>query len=74
MSTDGLPTARCRVRYPCTRTEIGLAHQPLDAMLTAGFAGFAEIEEDARSSVDAMARDIRGANETEQPDVFLRAI
>ena len=56
------------------RPEIGLAHQPLHAMLAAGLARFTEIEEDPRGPVDAMARDKRSANEAQQPGVFLSAI
>jgi len=66
---DAAPNA-----VPMQRTEIGLAHQPLYAMLAAGLARFTEIEEDPRGPVDAMARHKRGANEAQQPRVFLRAI
>jgi len=58
---------------PMQRPKIGLAHQPLHAMLTAGFASFTEVEENARGSIDAWLA-ARGANEAQQPGVFLSAI
>jgi hypothetical protein len=69
-----LPDGPAANAVPMQRSEIGLAHQPLHAMLTAGLARFTEIEEDSRRSVDAMARDIRGTNEAQQPGVFLSTI
>ena len=56
------------------RAQIGLAHQPRDAMLAAGLSGFTQIEEDARSAVDAVTRDERRANQAKQPGILLRAV
>ena len=56
------------------RAKIGLAHQPRDAMLAAGLARFTQIEEHARSAVDAMARDERCANQAKQSGILLGAV
>jgi hypothetical protein len=39
-------------------------------MLAAGFAGFTEIEEDARGTVDALARNEGRPNQTKQSGVL----
>ena len=56
------------------RAQIGFAHQPRDAMLAAGLAGFTQIEEDARGAVDAVTRDERRANQAKQPGILLGAV
>jgi hypothetical protein len=43
-------------------------------MLAAGLAGFTQIEEDARGTADAVARDEGRPNQTKQPGVLLRAV
>jgi hypothetical protein len=50
------PAARA---IPMQLAETGFAHQPRDAMFAARLAGFTQIKEDARSTVDAVTRDDR---------------
>jgi hypothetical protein len=56
------------------RPKIGFAHEPRDTVLAAGLAGFTQIEEDARGTVDAVARDEGRPNQTKQSGVLLRAV
>jgi len=56
------------------RAQVGFAHEPRDTMLAAGLASFAQIEEDARGTVDAVARGEGRTNQTKQPGVLLRAV
>src|SRR5713101_1933758 len=42
-------------------------HQPCDAVLATGFAGLAQIQEDAGGSVDTLALSERRPNQSEQP-------
>ena len=56
---------------PMQRAHIVLAHQASDTMLTAGFSRLSQIEEDAGSAINAMARDERCANQSKQSGVFL---
>jgi hypothetical protein len=43
-------------------------------MLAAGFAGFTQIEEHARCTVDAMAGGKRGTDQSQQSSILLRSI
>ena len=43
-------------------------------MLAAGLAGFTQIEDDARGTADAVARQKGRSNQTKQPGVLLRAV
>ena len=54
--------------------QVVLAHQPLDAMLAAGFSRFAQIEKDARRALDPVARSKRRPDQPQQPHVLLGAI
>jgi hypothetical protein len=42
---------------PVERAQIVFAHQPCNAMLAAGLAGFTQIEEHADGAIDAVTRD-----------------
>jgi len=50
------------------------SHDPRDTVLAAGLTRFTQIEEDARRTVDAMARRVGFADQGEQPLIFLCAI
>ncbi len=54
--------------------EIIFAHEPRDAMLTARLAGLAEIQKHARRAIDALARQKRSPNESDEPRIFLGSI
>lgn len=56
------------------RSQPMLAHQPRNAMLAAGLAGLAQIEEHTRRPVDALAGDERRANQAQQAGVLLGAV
>lgn len=56
------------------RPQMGFPHQPCDAMLAARLSGFTQIEEDARGTIDAVARRKRRTNQPKQSGVLLRAI
>ena len=66
-----LADSRAPNAIPMQRAQIVLAHQPSDTMLTAGFSGLSQIEEDAGSAINAMARDERCANQSKESGVFL---
>jgi hypothetical protein len=48
-----------------------LPHQTRNAMLATGLSGFAQIREYAWRPVDAVSGDERGADQPQQPGVFL---
>src|SRR5262245_65767803 len=56
------------------RTQVGFPHQPRDAMLATCLSCLTQIEEDAGSAVDTVARHKRGSNQAKQPRVLLDAI
>jgi len=43
-------------------------------MLTAGLAGFPQIEEHAHGAIDAVTRNKRRANQSDEPGVLLRVV
>src|SRR5579863_9625858 len=53
------------------RPDLVRSHDPCDAMLTASFASLSKIQEDSSRPVDAMACIVRGADQPQQPHVFL---
>jgi len=55
-------------------TQAVLAHQAFDSMLATGFAGFAEIEKNTRSPVDAMTGDEGRADQAQKSCVFLSSV
>ena len=56
------------------RTELMLAHETSDAVLTAGFSGLPEIQEHAWCSVDPVAGNKGGPDQLQPPSLFLRAV
>lgn len=46
-------------------TQIGVAHQPRNAVLAASLASLTQVEEDARGTIDAVARDERRPNQAQ---------
>ena len=50
------------------------AHDPLDTVEAAGLAGFTKVAEDPRRAVDAATSQVGGADELEQPGIFLGVI
>ena len=55
-------------------TKTILAHEAFDPVLAARFAGFAKVEKDARSAVDAVTGNKGRSNEPQQPGVLSCAI
>ena len=55
-------------------SEVPLAHQPCDTMLTAGLSSLSQIEKDPRGPVNSMTRSERRPNQAKQPGVLLRPV
>ena len=66
----GVPPGPIAIR--CSNTVD--SHEARNTMLTARLPGFSKIKEDARRSIDAMARHKRGADKAQQPCILLRSV
>ena len=68
----GLPDCPTPNAIAVKGAQPGLTHEACDAMFAARLAGFAQTEEDARGTVDAVTRDERRPDQTQEPRPLVR--